>query len=302
MLTAYPGFQAGGFGYNSYPAQFPFQYQMPMHSPYAQGGYAQGGYGQAAYNQNGFGQGMGLNLNFNTGAFSGFFSGISNWFSGLGGWGSGGGMSATPVQAQAPRASQGSDWCFFCMPPRQQRAPERLSLGAAPAVAGPAQDRTEAVVAHPAAQVPQVPDRIADSRETEPPAVLAPQTSPGVDERAPEVLPMAQNAPEQEAQRSPIWNSFISNFQQCAPGCVPANYAAYGARSRPSCHTTSEAIDVGAILCDGNRYEASDRGRFEQMVDCMRTKMGTLYRNGADATTGHRNHAHFSNGCAARGI
>jgi hypothetical protein len=101
--------------------------------------------------------------------------------------------------------------------------------------------------------------------------------------------------------KAPIWASFISNFKKCAPGCQPANYATYGKRGKPSCHNTGRAVDVGAIVCGGVTHKAINRGRYEKMVNCMKGKMIVLYRNGKGITTGHHDHAHFSNGCVLKG-
>jgi hypothetical protein len=130
---------------------------------------------------------------------------------------------------------------------------------------------------------------------------------PGVGERVIDEGPTppgtvrARNNDERLAQRSPIWKSFIRNFNRCAPGCEPMQYATYGHRDNLSCHPSGEAIDVHAMVCNGSKYRAIDRGRFEDMVDCMRGKMVTLYRNGWHKTKGHHDHAHFSNGCIDRG-
>ncbi len=139
------------------------------------------------------------------------------------------------------------------------------------------------------------------------PAVAGPATRPGVGERAPAILPPASGH-EAAAERSPIWPAFIRAFNACAPGCQPAHYAAFGEREdehgnpKPSCHRQSLAIDLGAMVCGSQVHQAIDRGRFEEMVQCMRGKMGTvLYRNGAGRTSGHRDHAHFSNGCVDMG-
>lgn len=103
------------------------------------------------------------------------------------------------------------------------------------------------------------------------------------------------------AENAPIWGSFISNFRNCAPGCVPANYGTFGSRGRPSCHNTGRAVDVGAIVCGGTTHKAIHGGRFAAFVNCMRTKMKTIYRNGSHVTQGHHDHAHFSNGCVVAG-
>ena len=132
---------------------------------------------------------------------------------------------------------------------------------------------------------------------------------PGVGERVPDysspsprgTIRAHRTGGENSAHRAPIWNSFIRNFKQCAPGCEPAQYAAFGHRDNLSCHPTGEAIDVGAMICEGRTYRAIDRGRFEEMVTCMRGKMKTLYRNGWHVTKGHHDHAHFSDGCIDRG-
>ena len=108
---------------------------------------------------------------------------------------------------------------------------------------------------------------------------------------------IARTQAERSAQRAPIWPSFVKNWKQCAPGCQPTEYAAWGRRGGPSCHPTGQAIDVGAMICNGQKYKAINRGRFEVMVNCMRKKMKTLYRNGADVTLGHHDHVHLSNGC-----
>lgn len=97
--------------------------------------------------------------------------------------------------------------------------------------------------------------------------------------------------------RAPIWPSFIENFKQCAPGCIPANYGTYGKRGGRSCHPTGRAVDVGAIICNGNTHPALSGGEFSTFVECMKGHMKTLYRNGKHVTKGHRDHAHFSNGC-----
>ncbi len=101
--------------------------------------------------------------------------------------------------------------------------------------------------------------------------------------------------------KAPIWASFIANFRKCAPGCVPANYSTYGRRAKPSCHDTGRAADVGAITCAGRTYKAINRGKYETFVGCMKKHMIVLYRNGKGVTTGHHDHAHFSNGCTLKG-
>ncbi|MCO5114467.1 MAG: hypothetical protein M9899_09875 [Bdellovibrionaceae bacterium] len=100
---------------------------------------------------------------------------------------------------------------------------------------------------------------------------------------------------------APIWPSFITNFKKCAPGCIPANYGTYGKRGGRSCHPSGRAVDVGAIICKGQTYKAINGGRFSEFVGCMRGQMKTLYRNGKHITLGHRDHAHFSNGCHIKG-
>lgn len=102
-------------------------------------------------------------------------------------------------------------------------------------------------------------------------------------------------------ERAPIWASFIKNFRACAPGCAPANYSTYGKRRKPSCHNTGKAVDVGSIACGGREYKAINAGKFKKFVGCMRGKMKTIYQNGRHKTLGHRDHAHFSNGCTLPG-
>lgn len=105
------------------------------------------------------------------------------------------------------------------------------------------------------------------------------------------------------ASSAPIWGPFMSRFRQCAPGCSPWNYGTWGHRSKPTCHSTGEAIDVGGISCGGKIYAAINRGRFATFVQCMAKKgMRKLYFNGPDVTQGHKDHAHFSFGCSARSI
>lgn len=101
--------------------------------------------------------------------------------------------------------------------------------------------------------------------------------------------------------RAPIWPSFIQNFKKCAPGCIPANYGTYGKRGGRSCHPSGRAVDVGAIICSGQTHKALNGGKFLEFVQCMRGKMKTIYRNGKHITLGHRDHAHFSNGCQSKG-
>lgn len=98
---------------------------------------------------------------------------------------------------------------------------------------------------------------------------------------------------------SPVWGPFVSNFRQCAPGCVPTNYNVYR-RGRHTCHAQGRAIDVGAIICGGQTYAAINGGRFAQLVSCMQDKMVVLYREhrGRGKTKDHYDHAHFSIGCS----
>lgn len=107
----------------------------------------------------------------------------------------------------------------------------------------------------------------------------------------------AHNLDERKSQNAPVWKTFINNFNQCAPGCEPANYASYGHRDHMSCHETGRALDVFEMRCNGQVFKAINNGRFENMVTCMKKKMKVLWHNGRDVTLGHRNHAHFSIGC-----
>ena len=99
-------------------------------------------------------------------------------------------------------------------------------------------------------------------------------------------------------QGAPVWGPFISNFRRCAPGCVPANYNVYR-RGRRTCHAQGRAIDVGAIICDGQTYPAIQGGRFNALVACMQSSMVVLYHEhrGRGKTKDHYDHAHFSIGC-----
>lgn len=116
----------------------------------------------------------------------------------------------------------------------------------------------------------------------------------------------AINSEEREALTAPIWQAFLHDFQQCAPGCWPIQFAAFGHRDHATCHSKSEALDVHGMVCPTARgpmtFMAINRGAFQKMVMCMRTKMAkVLYFNGPDQTEGHQNHAHFSNGCIRNG-
>lgn len=102
----------------------------------------------------------------------------------------------------------------------------------------------------------------------------------------------------------PIYASFVRNFRQCAPGCFPVVVSV----NRPgaySCHRGGRAIDVGGIICGGTKHmaiaEANWSGKFVAMKDCMKGKMKTLWHNQpyskGTITSGHWDHAHFSNGC-----
>jgi hypothetical protein len=111
-----------------------------------------------------------------------------------------------------------------------------------------------------------------------------------------------------QARGYPIYASFSRNFRQCAPGCFPRVVSV----NRPgaySCHNGGRAIDVGGIICGGKTYnaiaEANYNGKFVAFKNCMKTKMKTLWHNDsysrATVTSGHWDHAHFSNGCVLAG-
>jgi hypothetical protein len=111
-----------------------------------------------------------------------------------------------------------------------------------------------------------------------------------------------------QARGYPIFASFSRNFRQCAPGCFPRVVSV----NRPgaySCHNGGRAIDVGGIICGGKTYnaiqEANYDGKFVAFKNCMKTKMKTLWHNDAyskaTVTSGHWDHAHFSNGCVLAG-
>jgi len=131
---------------------------------------------------------------------------------------------------------------------------------------------------------------------------MARTTRDGVGPRAPAILPATSNEQEIEARNSPIWNPVINALKACAADCQPAQYHAKGERRNASCHTTSDALDVGAFICADGTHQAINKGRFETIVSCMRGHMGkVLYFNGPDVTLGHQDHAHFSNGCIRNG-
>lgn len=178
--------------------------------------------------------------------------------------------------------------------PSEVASVEPVSIGVVPvqmAVAAPAPE------VEPAAAPPRVA------------APVRPQARPaglGVPRRETPRTPVvvtARNAAERQAQDAPVWDPFMTAFAQCAPGCAPVQYAAYGTRGHASCHTSSRALDVFGMTCDGRVYLAINRGRFEEMVHCMQDKMKVLYRNHPDrnVTEGHRDHAHFSIGCTVGG-
>ncbi len=102
------------------------------------------------------------------------------------------------------------------------------------------------------------------------------------------------------SESSPVWGTFIRNLKSCAPGCAPANYHAYR-NQRKSCHFSGRALDVGAIRCGSRLHSAISGGKFASMVQCMKSKMRVLYRNGPGRTTGHHDHGHFSLGCSVPG-
>ena len=113
---------------------------------------------------------------------------------------------------------------------------------------------------------------------------------------------------ERAAERAPIWNSFHQNFMACAPGCDPVGYASWGDRGNRSCHPSGKALDLHAMRCNGELIEAiGSTPRWKQLVECMRGQgMHVLYQNhawngGAGKTSGHYDHAHFSNGCLIGG-
>ncbi len=117
------------------------------------------------------------------------------------------------------------------------------------------------------------------------------------------VVVTVHNNDERRAQSAPIWAPFTAALGRCAPGCVPVQYSAFGQRPHPTCHTQGRAIDVFGFNCGGHVYMAIDRGRYESIVQCMKTKMKVLYRNHPeqDVTSGHRDHGHFSMGCYVNG-
>lgn len=150
------------------------------------------------------------------------------------------------------------------------------------------------------------------------------QEEDGLTEEAAEVLNVDLRATDFSARKrtrhadtntsshtsAPIWGSFVSNFNKCAPGCLPANLITFGSRNNFSptagrgnfsCHPEGRAIDVGAIVCKGKAYHAIDNGKFSEFVGCMKRKMKTLWHQGKKMgiTRGHYDHAHFSNGCVA---
>jgi hypothetical protein len=98
----------------------------------------------------------------------------------------------------------------------------------------------------------------------------------------------------------PIWGAFIAAMKSCKPGCVPKDYNCYRPESSGfSCHNSSRAVDVGAIVCKGRSFFAIDRGPFADLVSCARRKgLKVLYmQKGCDNTVSHHNHGHFSVGC-----
>lgn len=123
----------------------------------------------------------------------------------------------------------------------------------------------------------------------------------------------AENAPLKivgiQARGYPIYASFVRNFRQCAPGCFP-KVVSVNRPQRVSCHHGGKAIDVGGIICGGKTYEAISEanynGKFVAFKDCMKGKMKTLWHNqaysAATKTSGHWDHAHFSNGCVIAGV
>ncbi len=115
--------------------------------------------------------------------------------------------------------------------------------------------------------------------------------------REPDLI--ARNRDERKAQTAPVWPTFVRAFKRCAPGCQPVNYHAFGSRGgKRTCHTSGRAIDLHGMRCGNQHYASQGRGRFEQMVKCMRRQgLKALYFNGRDITAGHQDHAHFSIGC-----
>ena len=163
---------------------------------------------------------------------------------------------------------------------------------------------TEAGFMNRPAAMPMVPtggDRIATTAPAIVP-MMERRTRDGVGPRAPAILPASTDAQEIEARNSDIWNPFINALKACAADCQPAQYHAFGERTNASCHSSSDALDVGSFICSDGTHQSINKGRFETIVVCMRGHMGkVLYFNGSDVLLGHQNHAHFSNGCIRNG-
>jgi hypothetical protein len=169
---------------------------------------------------------------------------------------------------------------------------------------GPLEDQVET-------QETAIPGVGEPRREQEPPSifvgpdVLLPPPKPNIILRT--FKPLRQDI--RHGQNPAIWASFYANFQACAPGCVPVQYAVYGERGNLSCHPSGQAIDVGGISCNGVKYSALGRGRFEEFVACMvnprrkghmRHKIYRDFQNlrrTGNRTAAHFDHAHFSNDC-----
>jgi hypothetical protein len=110
-------------------------------------------------------------------------------------------------------------------------------------------------------------------------------------------------------QGTAVWGTFESALGSCAPGCTTGgDTCAHSHRGR-SCHNSGRAVDVGSIICGGQRYGAST-GRFHSFVACARkffpstlgAHRGRYRDNVLWQQANHYDHAHFSLGCAERGI
>lgn len=110
-------------------------------------------------------------------------------------------------------------------------------------------------------------------------------------------------------QGTPVWGTFETALSSCAPGCTTGgDTCAHSHRGR-SCHNSGRAVDVGSIICGGQRFGAST-GRFHAFVACARKffppTMEYLRKRHKDNVlwqqANHYDHAHFSLGCPERGI
>ena len=123
-----------------------------------------------------------------------------------------------------------------------------------------------------------------------------------------------------EHQKAPVFKKFKKAFINCAPlGCDAGRGHTYGRRSRASCHTSGDAIDLHSIICNGREY-SSNHPTFTSLVRCITTQFyrGNRWKalhqdthghcsgvgpntRSSLVTSCHWDHAHFSLGCMRNG-